>query len=74
MRIASSFLSSIKLIWGNLHVVGALFGYGLFGCVIGVVTGAFEVVVDVIGSVIGFVLMVPVFIIELILRLIFGKF
>lgn len=74
MRIASSFLSSIKLMWGNLHVVGQLFGYGIFGCVIGIVAGALEVVVDVIGSVVGFVLMIPVFFIELILRLIFGKF
>ena len=74
MRIASSFLSSIKLMWGNLHVVGQLFGYGIFGCLIGVVAGALEIVVDVIGSVVGFVLMIPVFFIELILRLIFGKF
>ena len=39
-----------------------------------VVAGAMEVVVDVIGSVIGFVLMLPVAVVELILRLIFGKF
>jgi len=74
MRIAASCLQSIKLIWGNLHVVGQLFGYGIFGVVIGLVAGALEVVVDLAGSIVGFVLMIPVAIVELILRLIFGKF
>ena len=74
MRIAASCLHSIKLIWGNLHAVGQLFGYGIFGVVIGIVAGALEVVVDLIGSIIGFVLMIPVAIVEFILRLIFGKF
>ena len=74
MRIAASCLQSIKLIWGNLRAVGQLFGYGIFGCIVGVIAGALEVVVDVIGSVIGFVLMLPVAVVELILRLIFGKF
>ena len=74
MKIAASCLSSIKLIWGNLRVVGQLFGYGIFGCLIGVIAGALEVVVDTVGSVIGFVLMIPVFLVELLLRLIFGKF
>ena len=74
MRIAASCLQSIKLIWGNLHVVGQLFSYGIFGVLVGVLAGALEVVVDVIGSVVGFVLMIPVAIVELLLRLIFGKF
>ena len=74
MRIAASCLQSIKMIWGNLHVVGQLFGYGIFGVVIGLVAGALEVVVDLLGSIVGFVLMIPVAIVELILRLIFGKF
>jgi hypothetical protein len=74
MRIAASCLQSIKLIWGNLHVVGQLFGYGIFGVVIGLIAGALEVVVDTLGSIVGFVLMIPVAIVELILRLIFGKF
>ena len=74
MRIAASCLQSIKLIWGNLHAVGQLFGYGIFGVVIGIVAGALEVVVDLIGSIVGFVLMIPVAIVELVLRLIFGKF
>ena len=74
MRIAASCLHSIKLIWGNLHVVGQLFGYGVFGVVIGLVAGALEVVVDLIGSVVGLVLLVPIAIVELILKLLFGKF
>ena len=74
MRIAASCLQSIKLIWGNLRVVGQLFGYGIFGCIVGVIAGALEVVVDLVGSIIGLVLMVPVAIVELLLRLIFGKF
>lgn len=74
MRIAASCLQSIKMIWGNLHVVGQLFGYGIFGVVIGLIAGALEVVVDLLGSIVGFVLMIPVAIVELILRLIFGKF
>ena len=74
MRIAASCLQSIKMIWGNLHVVGQLFGYGIFGVVIGLLAGALEVVVDLIGSIVGFVLMIPVAIVELLLRLIFGKF
>ncbi len=74
MRIFNSCITSIKLIWGNLHAVGQLFGYGFFGCLIGVVVGAFEVVVDCIGSVIGFVLALPVGLVELLLRLLFGKF
>ena len=74
MRIAASCLQSIKMIWGNLHVVGQLFGYGIFGVLIGIIAGALEVVVDLLGSVIGFVLMIPVAIVELLLRLIFGKF
>ena len=74
MRIAASCLQSIKLIWGNLRVVGQLFGYGIFGVVIGIIAGALEVVVDALGSVIGFVLMLPVALVELLLRLIFGKF
>ena len=74
MRIAASCLQSIKMIWGNLHVVGQLFGYGIFGVVIGLIAGALEVVVDLVGSIVGFVLMIPVAIVELILRLIFGKF
>ena len=74
MRIAASCLQSIKLIWGNLRVIGQLFGYGIFGVVIGLLAGALEVVVDLIGSIIGFILMIPVAIVELFLRLIFGKF
>lgn len=74
MRIAASCLQSIKMIWGNLHVVGQLFGYGIFGVIIGLVAGALEVVVDLVGSIVGFVLMIPVAIVELLLRLIFGKF
>ena len=74
MRIAASCLQSIKMIWGNLHVVGQLFGYGIFGVIIGLVAGALEVVVDTIGTIIGFVLMIPVALVELLLRLIFGKF
>ena len=74
MRIAASCLQSIKLIWGNLRVIGQLFGYGIFGVVIGIIAGALEVVVDALGSVIGFVLMLPVALVELLLRLIFGKF
>lgn len=74
MRIAASCLTSIKLIWGNLHSVGQLFTYGIFGCLIGIVAGALEVLVDCVGSVIGFVLLVPIAIIEGLLRLIFGKF
>lgn len=74
MRIAASCLQSIKLIWGNLHVVGQLFGYGIFGVIVGCIAGALEVVVDLLGSVIGFILMIPVAIVELLLRLIFGKF
>ena len=74
MRIAASCLHSIKLIWGNLHVIGQLFGYGIFGVVIGIVAGALEVVVDLIGSVVGLVLLVPIAIVELILKLLFGKF
>ena len=62
------------MIWGNLHVVGQLFGYGVFGVLIGLVAGALEVVVDLVGSIIGFVLLIPVFVVELLLRLIFGKF
>ena len=74
MRIFNSCLASIKLIWGNLHAVGQLFTYGVFGCIIGIVAGALEIVVDCIGSVIGFVLALPVGLIEFILRLLFGKF
>ena len=74
MRIAASCLQSIKMIWGNLHVIGQLFGYGIFGVLIGIIAGALEVVVDLVGSIIGFVLMIPVAIVELLLRLIFGKF
>lgn len=74
MRIAASCLQSIKLIWGNLHAVGQLFGYGVFGVIIGCVAGLLEIIVDAIGSVIGFVLMLPVAAVEFILRLIFGKF
>ena len=74
MRIAASCLQSIKMIWGNLHVVGQLFGYGVFGVLIGLIAGALEVVVDLVGSIIGFVLLIPVFVVELLLRLIFGKF
>ena len=74
MRIAASCLQSIKLIWGNLHVVGQLFGYGIFGCIIGIIAGALEVIVDTLGSVVGFVLMIPVALVEFLLRLIFGKF
>jgi len=74
MRIAASCLQSIKMIWGNLHVVGQLFAYGIFGVIIGLVAGALEVVVDTVGSIIGFVLMIPVALVELLLRLIFGKF
>lgn len=74
MRIAASCLTSIKLIWGNLHSVGQLFTYGLFGCIIGIIAGALEIVVDSIGSVIGFVLMIPVAVVEFLLKLIFGKF
>ena len=74
MRIAASCLQSIKLIWGNLRVIGQLFGYGIFGVVIGIIAGALEVVVDALGSVIGFLLMLPVALVELLLRLIFGKF
>lgn len=74
MRIAASCLQSIKMIWGNLHVIGQLFGYGIFGVLIGIIAGALEVVVDLLGSIIGFVLMIPVAIVELLLRLIFGKF
>ena len=74
MRIAASCLQSIKAIWGNLHVIGQLFGYGIFGVVIGVVAGALEIVVDLVGSIVGLILLVPVAIVELILRLLFGKF
>lgn len=74
MRIASGFLSSIKLIWGNLHIAGTLVSYGIFGVLMAIVVCILEVLVDVVGSVIGFVLMVPAFIFELILRLIFGRF
>jgi len=74
MRIAASCVHSIRAIWGNLHVIGQLFGYGIFGVVIGIVAGALEIVVDLIGSVIGFILLIPVAIVELILRLLFGKF
>ena len=74
MRIAASCLQSIKLMWGNLRVVGQLFGYGIFGVVIGLIAGALEFVVDLVGTVVGFVLMIPVAIVELLLRLIFGKF
>ena len=74
MRIAASCLQSIKLIWGNLRVIGQLFGYGIFGCIIGVFAGALEVVVDALGSLIGLVLLIPVALVELLLRLIFGKF
>ena len=74
MRIAASCLQSIKMIWGNLHVVGQLFGYGVFGVLIGLIAGALEVVVDLVGTIVGFVLLIPVFVVELLLRLIFGKF
>ena len=74
MRIAASCLQSIKLIWGNLHVVGQLFSYGIFGVIIGLVAGALEVVVDAIGTLVGIVFLIPVFLVELLLRLIFGKF
>lgn len=74
MRIFNSCLTSIKLIWGNLHVAGQLFTYGIFGCLIGVVVGAFEVLVDVVGTVIGFVLALPIAIVEFLLRVLFGKF
>ena len=74
MRIAASCLQSIKLIWGNLHVIDQLFGYGIFGVVIGLVAGALEVVVDLLGTIVGFVLMIPVAIVEFFLRLVFGKF
>jgi hypothetical protein len=74
MRIAASCLHSIRAIWGNLHVIGQLFGYGIFGVVIGLVAGALEIVVDLVGSIIGFILMIPVALVELILRLLFGKF
>lgn len=74
MRIAASCLQSIKLIWGNLRVVGQLFSYGIFGVIIGIIAGALEVVVDTLGTVVGFVLMLPVLLVEFLLRLIFGKF
>ena len=74
MRIAASCLQSIKLIWGNLRVVGQLFGYGIFGVVIGLVAGALEVVVDLIGTIVGFIFLIPVALFEFLLRLIFGKF
>ena len=74
MRIAASCLQSIKLIWGNLRVIGQLFGYGIFGVIIGILAGALEVVVDAIGSLVGLILLVPVALVELLLRLIFGKF
>ena len=74
MRIAASCLQSIRLIWGNMRVVGQLFSYGIFGVIIGVIAGALEVVVNTVGSIIGLVLMVPIALVELLLRLIFGKF
>ena len=74
MRIAASCLQSIKLIWGNLRVIGQLFGYGIFGVIIGILAGALEVVVDTLGSLVGLILLVPVALVELLLRLIFGKF
>lgn len=74
MRIFNSCLTSIKLIWGNLHVAGQLFTYGFFGCLIGALVIVFEVLVDCIGSVIGFVLAIPVAIVELLLKVLFGKF
>ena len=74
MRIAASCLQSIRLIWGNLRVVGQLFTYGIFGVIVGLIAGALEIVVDTIGSVVGFVLMLPVLLVEFLLRLIFGKF
>lgn len=74
MRIFNSCLASIKLIWGNLHVATQLFTYGIFGCFIGIVVCAFEVLVDVVGTVIGFVLALPVAVIEFLLRVLFGKF
>ena len=74
MRIAASCLQSIKLIWGNLRVVGQLFSYGIFGVIIGIIAGVLEVVVDTLGTVVGFVLMLPVLLVEFLLRLIFGKF
>jgi len=74
MRIAASCLQSIKLIWGNLRVVGQLFTYGIFGVMIGLLAGALEVVVDTLGTIVGFVLMLPVLFVEFLLRLIFGKF
>ena len=74
MRIAASCLQSIKLIWGNLRVIGQVFGYGIFGVIIGILAGALEVVVDAIGSLVGLILLVPVALVELLLRLIFGKF
>ena len=49
-------------------------GGGLNKKLIGIIAGALEVVVDLVGSIIGFVLMIPVAIVELLLRLIFGKF
>ena len=74
MRIAASCVQSIRLIWGNLRVVGQLFTYGIFGVIVGLIAGALEIVVDTIGSVVGFVLMLPVLLVEFLLRLIFGKF
>ena len=74
MRIATNCITSIKLIWGNLHSVAQLFSYGIFGCLIGVVAGALEVLVDCLGSLIGFILLVPIAIVEFLLRIIFGKF
>ena len=74
MRIAASCLHSIRLIWGNLRVIGQLFTYGIFGVIIGLIAGALEVVVDTVGTIVGFVLMIPVALVEFLLRLIFGKF
>ena len=74
MRIAASCLQSIRLIWGNMRVVGQLFTYGIFGVIIGLISGALEVVVNSVGTIIGFVLMIPVALVEFLLRLIFGKF